>query len=283
MKPGGENMNRSRCCSAVFLALVLAACSSGSKDPAPGSSAACTMNELQILFTPMFSAYDGGTHPFKIPAVVDNIDPAVVKWSASDPAMVDIVNDATVGGVMISPRNSGTVSIVATAGAQCGTSLLTITAATPEDWTLGSMRYNNGVVLTGTVGGRQNPDAAVQKDVACTNCHGDTATANQYRTVSHTPEQTGGFSDEDLLNIFTKGMVPIGGYFDTSVVQYSTWRQFHNWQMSPQESKGIIVYLRSLTPQAQTGKRGDFGRRGDGGAVPPPGPVGEPDAGSSTD
>ena len=30
----------------------------------------------------------------------------------------------------------------------------------------------------------------------------------QFRTVAHTPEQTGGFSDEELVNIFTMGMVP---------------------------------------------------------------------------
>jgi hypothetical protein len=284
-------MNRSRTCWASAFSLVLvAACSSGSKDGGPAGNASCTTSQLQILFTPMFSAFDGGAHPFKVPAVVDNIDPAAVKWSASDPEMVDIVNDVTLGGVMISPRKSGTVSIIATAGDQCGTSLLTITQATPEDWMVGNMRYNNGVVLTGPVGGgRQNPDAApAQKDFACTNCHGDTATTNMYRTVSHTPQQTGGFSDDDLLSIFTKGMVPIGGYFDSSVVNYNTWRQFHTWQMTPQEAKGIIVYLRSLTPQAQAGSRADFGgRRGDGGmgGVPPaPMPPREdPDAGTATD
>jgi hypothetical protein len=279
-------MNRSLCRpSGLLLVLVLAACSSGSQNAAPGNNGACGMNQLQILFTPMYTAFDG-VHPFKIPAVVDNFDPAAIKWSASDPSMVDLVSDTTVGGVMVSARKAGTVSIIATAGTMCGTSLLTITQATPEDWMLGSMRYNNGVVLTTGVGGGRNADGGVQKDVACTNCHGDTATTNVYRTVAHTPQQTGGFSDDDLLSIFTKGMVPIGGYFDGSVVNYNTWRQFHNWQMSPQESKGIIVYLRSLTPQAQMGKRGDFGgRRGDGGAVPPPPtpPVGEPDAGSSTD
>ena len=38
--------------------------------------------------------------------------------------------------------------------------------------------------------------------------------------------------------------------------------------MTPEQSKGIIVYLRSLTPQTQMGMRGDFGgRRGDGGRM----------------
>jgi hypothetical protein len=104
----------------------------------------------------------------------------------------------------------------------------------------------------------------------------------QFRIVSHTPQQTGGFSDDDLLGIF-KGMVPINGYFDSTVVSYNQWHGFHVWQMSPQEAKGVIVYLRSLTPQQQKGMR-DFGRRRDGGmggGGAGPGPA--VDAGGRTD
>jgi hypothetical protein len=263
----GETMNHSshRKSALVLAALLAAACSSTKMDSGAGGGSS---GDLQILFSPMYSAFDG-VHDFKVPAVVDNIDPNAVKWTASDPSMVDIVSDPNVGGVMISTRKAGKVTIVATAGSLRGSSLLTITQATADDWATGNMRYNNGVVLTGGVTGRQVPDGGAMKDVACTNCHGDTALMGPYRTVSHTPQQTAGFSDDDLLNIFTMGRVPVSGYFDTSVVNYNQWRMFHNWQMSAEESKGIIVYLRSLTPQAQAGMRGDFGgrRRGDGGGM----------------
>jgi uncharacterized membrane protein len=259
--------------------LALTACSSTKEPPATSGATTCEINQLQVVFAPMFSAYDG-VHPFKVPATVVNVDPATIKWSASNPAMVDIASDVDVNGVMISPRDSGTVNIIATAGKVCGVSLLTITQATPEDWMIGNMRYNNGVVLIGPVpvgGSRQD---AAMKDVACTNCHGPTATTNAFRTVSHTPQQTGGFSDDDLLNIFTKGMVPLDGYFDSTVVPYSQWRQFHTWQMTPQEAKGVIVYLRSLTPEAQAGSRGTFGlRRPDAGLATNSGP--EVDAGQT--
>jgi hypothetical protein len=255
-----EDMNRSMCRLVGLTWLVVGTACGGTKGVLSENRVTCEVNELQIVFAPMFSAYDG-VHPFKVPAMVENVDPADVKWSASDPAMVDIANDATVGGAMISSRNFGTVNIIATAGSVCGVSLLTITQATPDDWMVGNQRYNNGVVLIGQVtlgGGRQD---AAMRDVACTNCHGPTATNNAFHTVSHTPQQTGGFSDDDLLNIFTRGMVPIGGYFDSTVVPYNQWRQFHNWQMTPQESKGVIVYLRSLTPESQAGTRGTFGIR----------------------
>jgi len=119
---------------------------------------------------------------------------------------------------------------------------------------------------------------------ACTSCHGPTATGGPYRNVSHSPEQTGGFSDTDLINIFTMGVLPDGGYFDPSVITpmcdggpsstcyqtaYRTWHSFHQWtDITSDQYPGIIVYLRSLTPVSQNGMSnfgGRPGRRGDGG------------------
>jgi hypothetical protein len=251
----------------------------------------CAKNDLQIFFSPMYTAVDG-THEFQIPAVVGNVDPSTITWSLSDPSLADLQNDVNLGGVMITARKAGTVTVLASGGAACGTSELTITQASADDWMVGSMRYNNGIKLIGDVGGgRGRADAgAPMTDVACTNCHGPTAAMGPYKTVAHTPEQTGGFSDEDLVNIFTKGMVPIGGYFDSSFVSYNRWQSFHRWDMSPAEAKGIVVYLRSLTPQSQTGMRGDFGGRDGGGGrgngggnrpdavAPPPSDPGTADA-----
>ncbi len=252
-----------------WLGLMVAAAGAGCSSKNSGSGGS---GDLLIFFSPMYSAFDG-MHEFKVPAIADNVDPTTVTWTASDSSMVDLVPDATVGGVMITTRKPGKVDIVATTkGGQRGTSTLNITQATPDDWNLGNTRYNNGVTLTGGLMGTQT-----MKQVACTNCHGDTATMGPFRTVSHTPEQTGGFSDDELIAIFTMGMVPRGSYFDSSVVNYNQWRGFHNWQMSPEEAKGIIVYLRSLTPQAQAG-RPNFGRRGGGGG----GGAGM-DAGAATD
>jgi hypothetical protein len=273
-----------RLAAALTLAALFGACSNGAKN-APGSSGGgnsgnngggstgnngtpppkgtCDNSQLDILFAPMYSAYDG-VHAFKVPAVVDSISASAVTWSAADPSLVDMAPDPTTGGVMITMRKAGSTRIIATAGGLCGVSALTISQASPDDWMVGSARYNDGIVLMG--GLRGGGDAGAMKDIACTNCHGDTATMGPFKTVSHTPTQTGGFSDEDLIQIFTMGMVPVGGYFDEAVVSYRQWQGFHRWQMTPAEAKGMITYLRSLTPQSQMGMRGDFGgRRGDGG------------------
>lgn len=237
---------------------------------APG----CPQGSLQILFSPMYSAYDG-VHTFQVPAVVNGIDPTTteVDWSASDPSMVVIAQDPTTGGAMITTQASGQVTIYAKTSTACGSSLLTITAATSDDWEAGSARYNDGVVLsrlprTGPDGGRAADggapqDAASAQQAECTSCHGDTAATGPFKTVQHTPEQTGGFSDADLMNIFENGMVPQGGYFDTAIVPYNVWQGFHKWDVGD-SAKGLVVYLRSLVPAAQTGSA-NFGGRFDGG------------------
>jgi hypothetical protein len=243
---------------------------------APMGSTDCPKSALTILFNPMYSAYDG-VHMFQLPAVVNGIDPTQVEidWSASDPSMVDLETDPTTGGVMITMQKAGNVNIIASAGTLCGSAPLTITAATPDDWMAGSARYNEGVDITrlGMVLGRPgmgNTDAGADggTDAKCTSCHGDTASMGPFKTVQHTPEQTGGFSDDDLIGIFEHGMVPKGGYFDTSIVPLTVWQAFHKWDVGGAE-KGLVVYLRSLTPAAQTGMAagGNFGNRFDGGVM----------------
>jgi hypothetical protein len=246
-------------------------------------AAACPKSALTILFNPMYSAYDG-VHMFQLPAVVNGIDPTAVdiQWSASDPSMVALETDPTTGGVMITMQKAGNVDIIASAGSLCGIAHLSITAATPDDWQAGSDRYNNGVVLNRLPigGGRMQPDAGADGGIQakCTDCHGDTAASGPFKTVQHTPEQTGGFSDADLINIFEHGMVPQGGYFDTSIVSYMVWQAFHKWDVGDSE-KGLVIYLRSLTPAAQTGAanfggRFDGGVRRDGGFMRPEGGMG---------
>jgi hypothetical protein len=95
---------------------------------------------------------------------------------------------------------------------------------------------------------------------ACTNCHGDVGNGklfgmSLFTDVSHTPEQTGGFSDQDLVSVFVDGVVPSGGYFDSTVVPYATWHDFHRWAdiNTAEEQTGMVAYLRSLTPKEQLG------------------------------
>jgi len=293
------------------------ACSSSSSGPAGFGSAGntgggateagvqttCTNPTLNIVFTPMYSAYVPGSteHTFQIPAILD--DESMATWSVSDPSKAQLSPQSFDGapGVMITVQGQGSIQVVATeSGGACGTSTLNVTAATEDDWQTGSARYNNGVSLhfggPRPDGGDMRPEGGgggfdddsgcgfFERDggTACTNCHGPSA-MSAFNDVSHTPEQTGGFSDEELIDIIVNGNVPDGGYFDPSVViagcdggscaehAYSIWHRFHQWcDITPDQYTGIVAYLRSLTPAPQMGTS-NFGghHHHDGGMMPP--------------
>jgi hypothetical protein len=275
-----------------------------------GVSTMCANPTLNIIFSPMYSAYIPGSsqQQFQIPAILD--DESMATWGTSDPSKVTLMPQTVAGapGVMITVTGTGTVNIIATkSGGACGSSTLNITTAAESDWTIGQQRYNDGVSLHfgPPDGGYQRPDGGFgeggfmrpdggfmmpdgsffeeEGGTACTNCHGPTATNGPFNDVSHTPEQTGGFSDQDLINIIVYGNVPDGGYFDPSVIApgcdggtcaeraYREWHSFHQWaDIQPDQYTGIVTYLRSLAPADQNGTS-NFGghHHRDGGYGPP--------------
>ncbi|HSO39411.1 MAG TPA: hypothetical protein VLT33_43085 [Labilithrix sp.] len=264
-----------------ILGLSTYACSA----PAPASDANASGDSesgLKIYFPTMYSAYDG-THEFKVPALINGV--TKVKWSASDPEMVDIEasNDGT---AMITVRKAGTVTINAKAGSLTGSAELTITEAKDGEWEAGNQRYNNGVVLQrpkrGAEGGA--PDGGISaeaKQASCTNCHG-TGGSDDSHDVEHTPMQTGGFTDQELITIFTKGQKPAG--VAQRIMDKTRWSKIHQWSMDEYAVKGIVVYLRSLEPKSQGavdfgGGRGKGKGKGDGSGGGSSGSSGTPSGG----
>lgn len=227
--------------------------------------ATCDKSVITVSFAPMYSAYDG-VHLFQVPATVVSIDPSAITWSLDDPDIADLA--IVPNGVMLTIQKAGTATLIATAGTICGTSKLTVTKFDPDQWEIGSARYNNGEVLTRPPGGP--PGSGVMSsgepiEAACTSCHGESATNGLFQTVAHTPAQTGGFSDDQLFNIITQAMLPDGAYFDEGIVSKQIWMSFHKWKMEGEQRQGIIAYLRSLTPSAQTGQFSFANLRPDGG------------------
>ena len=233
---------------------------SGSDSGSFGSSAtngSCPDGGLRVAFNPMYSAFiAGGKHSFQIPAIVVGSN-GNVTWSA-DSSMVGMQQDSErKNGVMITMLKGGNVTIELTSSdGKCGEAQLHISEASESDWQVGNARYNNGTTLdiSGTKSGNGSPLETPSGGPACTSCHGETATNNIYTDVSHTPEQTGGFSDQDLINIVVHGNFPDGGYFDNTIASYVAWHNFHRWaDITADRQKGIITYLRSLTPVDQKG------------------------------
>jgi hypothetical protein len=323
------------------LAVAMSGCSSSSTSVTPGTDSgtpkgdtgaktdapaamACSIYDLPVIFAPMYSAVIPGsnTHTFQIPAIVSGVAGADVTWSASS-NVVSLAEDASFGGIMITmldTGNGGPVTIQAqlTGSNVCGKSTLNITSTTNEAWSTGNTRYNTGPTMpTFGPGAPRGPrpgaacentdDAGNLYTYACINCHGDNGNDSGlgmgFNDVSHTPEQAGGFSDDQLIAIFRNGEVPgwpndagttgegpgaapwtpagypnemDAGYFDISIIPYggfAWWHCMHQWGVTDAEAVGIVTYLRSLTPKAQAGTSGfgGHGPPGDGGFHRPDG------------
>jgi hypothetical protein len=201
-------------------------------------------NDLKIVFSPMYSGFDGGDHTFKVPAIVSEI--SGVKWSASDISYVDMEEDPVTGGVMITTRKAGNVKIIARSGDLSGSADLTITEYDPADCSAGEMRYNNSIGID--AGAMALPGlGTVPENASCANCHGEGA---MFLDVQHTPEQTGGYSDMDLVNIFTRGFKPEGTQFHTRIPP-QIYQRFHTWEATDEEKKGLVCWLRQFEPKPQ--------------------------------
>jgi cytochrome c553 len=234
----------------------------------------CPESAFSIVFSPMYSAYESG-HTYQIPAIVTGVNTSSLTWTSTDPSIATIASDSATGGVMITVHKAGTTTITARGGSLCSTSQLTVTPATAEEWATGEAFYKAAPA--------PGDGGASGISATCASCHGETATNRAFKDISHTPQQAGGYSDSDLDLVIRKGVVPDGGYYVDNLVPRQMFQRIHAFSaITNSELKGIIVYMRSLTPAPQEGKA-DFGGRGtwDGGRPPRPQDAGAipPDAG----
>lgn len=230
---------------------------------------------LDLVYSPMYSAYDGD-HLFQVPCYVNGVSVEVEDWQAipSDAVSFDpwTSEDGTQGVLITVQRHEPTVTIAASSGDIGARAELHITNATPDQWEIGQERYKNGAefdfmeatrlmrmmfspddfeVMDGMVTFVGDPEkfGGSPTDLRCDSCH--TQGAENFQ-VQHTPTQAARFSDDELRTIFTKGMKPEGVDFRVlpPFVQ-SFYQYFHTWQVTEEQVDGLIVYLRSLTPEGQ--------------------------------
>jgi hypothetical protein len=240
---------------------------------------------LKVLYPTMYSAYDG-VHKFQVPVRVEDTTIELSGWSSIPSAAVQFDPDPEGGGVLLTVLNdTPEVTIAAHTGGSAplgGTATLHVTKATPEDWALGQERYTTGAdweiidpanvppelqgmdvtklsfeEIIGLVGPvkllellasvANGPPPA--HNLKCTNCH---STGAKYFEVQHTPTQIAQISDADVETIFTKGMKPPGVAFRVLPTDIQPrYKDMHLWMATEAEVKGLIVYLRSLTPAGQ--------------------------------
>lgn len=185
---------------------------------------------LTVWPNPMYSAFDG-THDFVVPALALGTP---VRWSSSDPTLVALAPDATTGGILITTLGSGEVEIIARAGESSGSATLFITAATPEEWSLGRTLYTSELRAL-------DPDASTGEITRCTDCHGEDA---QLLNVEYSAE-TAGYSDEELIGVFVNGTKPAFASF-SGPFPADLFETFHRWDVTAAEQRALLVYVRSL-------------------------------------
>jgi hypothetical protein len=221
---------------------------------------------LTLVYDTMYSAYVEGI-VFQVPVYVDGATIELDDWSAIPSSAVSFDPDPENDGVLITIlEDVPEVTIAARSGSIGGTAPLYITSGTVEQWEAGEARYANGVELSIELDpgmtlmdfiNNLDPNYVPPeppKDLACNNCH---TTGAKYFEIQHTPTQAARFSDEELETILTTGTKPDGvGYrvlpdmlFNLTADELYT--QYHQWDASEDEIKGLIIYLRSLTPTGQ--------------------------------
>ena len=138
----------------------------------------------------------------------------------------------------------GTARIFAYAGSLSGSTVLTITAFTPEEWAIGEELYRGPIVQPFD----STPPIALPDELSCRTCHGG---GPQALSIEFTPTQTGGYSDEELASIVTMGMKPpIPGW--RSGIPQIIFTQVHTLPTTSElNQRGLVAFLRSFTPIAQ--------------------------------
>jgi len=201
---------------------------------------------LEIFFKTLNTAFiPNSSRKFQVPAVVQGVKPDT--WEVSEKGAVDFEYGAVENGVMITPRKAGKFKITATAGKRVGSVDLNVTAATEDDWMRGSNRYNNNIQLMFGMGVMAG-GMMVPNNVSCKGCHGSGAT---FLAVEHTPQQTGGYSDDEIKKIFQEGMKPEGAIWGSLPGIMMYYPLFHKWMAEPEDYQGLVIYLRSLEPKSQ--------------------------------
>lgn len=212
---------------------------------------------LELVYPTSYSGYDG-VHTFKVPMRVKcNTTLPLTAWHAIPATAVTIDADPDqVGGVMITIVEPVTdITIGAIDGANGGLAPIKVTIGTDAQWKLGEQRYNNGSDWTLDV---LNP-MAPPPDTKCTVCH--SANSSSGFDVAHTPTQCARISDEAMAQIMTTGTKPADVEFrvipetimfgTTTLTNVELYQMFHLWNTTEDSLRGMILYLRSLTPAGQ--------------------------------
>ncbi|HTU57580.1 MAG TPA: hypothetical protein VMF89_04085 [Polyangiales bacterium] len=262
-------MSRGLQLSACFAALASALI--GCAADAEPEMAICTWKTVSPWL--MHTAFDG-VHEFSVTPNVpsadsdsqdsDPVDAATVRWHFDPDFFVASEFPGLAGAVKLTTRKAGETDLIMTASTRSGvtirdTAKVVIAEADPNAWSVGEARYQSGLPASlenfllapegeGTCGLPYAID--VPTTAACVSCHNN---SDEIR-AEYTPTQTAAYTDEELLNIVLTGQKPAGGSFispQLTAMQMPDciFGEFHTFEMTPLEQRGLISKLRSVPPR----------------------------------
>jgi len=232
----------------------LPACDSGEPGSAreQGLDAGTEGGFLRLTPAPLFSAFvEGGAHEALVRVQLK--DPSLrglsARYDSSDESIATVAAHPE-DGATITVRKEGVVVIKAVVQDAVGSAKLTITKFSEAQWKAGQARYaKSELAIIPPDGGRVTALATLDPSArnangACTTCHGADARTLQLET---SPTQIAGYSDKELITIFTHGEKPDRG----SRSQFPTYLggMNHSWTVTEEEQQGLIAFMRTLPPK----------------------------------
>jgi len=179
--------------------------------------------DLTILPLKAYSGFDG-THKYQVPIGVYGAGTDLT-FTAAPAATVQIeparLSDPTGDDgkyFMVTMKAAGLVTLTASSRGKSVSTELTITTYSLTDYAAGQARYQNG---EGT-------------DPPCLQCH------SEQGGIDHSPAAMASAQDGDVLRVVMSGLLVSGA----PITQVK-----HKWTLTDAEQKGIIPFLRALTPR----------------------------------
>lgn len=197
------------------------------------------LSRLHLSPSREYSGFDGA-HAFKVPIAVygfakggeDTVTLAPDEAGSAVVTRVKLkgVDPVADSGVyfMVEPKKAGTLKLTAKAGTQTAAASISVATYDPARWEAGRARYEN---------------AGANGDPSCKSCHVNG------KAIDNSPAALASVPDADVGRIMTMGAKPSRATIDTGCTDCSDTARKHQWELTDEERRGLITYLRGLEPR----------------------------------
>jgi hypothetical protein len=243
------------CAGAAFLAC-------GEDDPAPKGETVNPANPddkapndtvvgtLTFVYSQYYSGFVEGkesTVPVLLKDAKLRTNPTT--WDSTNKDVATVTS--TPEGALVTVKKEGETKITAKQGDDSGAVKLTVTKYSAEEHAAGEARFSKSVLAINAPAGQAlNPILLASPmgrnpDGACNTCH--TSQAKLFK-IENGPLQTSGYTEEEIIQIFTEGEKPDGARTQSDIPPF-LWGMFHAWNVTEGEKKGLVAYLRTQQPR----------------------------------